>query len=147
MKAFVIIVSLLTLCQGCHTHSQCDRDLYQAYYASAADAITTLEVIDKADPDKLRYHGLLSLDASLSELRKLSKTADKDDLDRQAVLIRVILKYAESHKTELCQCDWSLRLLASLRGIVTQPDDVKRVSTLADYVSANSTNQEPVVER
>lgn len=142
MKAAVIIVSLLLLCQGCHTHSQCRRELYQVYYAASTDAIFTLKLAD--DPRKIRTHGIMSLEASLSELQRLSKTADKDDLDRQPVLVRVILKYAEAHQDELCQDSYSLRMLAALKGITTKPEDIKRVSTLADYVSANSTNQEPV---
>jgi hypothetical protein len=133
---------MLILCQGCHTRSQCRRDLYQSYYVATTDAIFTLKLAD--DPRKIRIHGIMSLEAGLSELQKLSKTADQDDLDRQAVLIRVILKYAEAHETELCQCSYSLRMLAALKGIVNQPDDINRVSKLADYVSSNSTKQEPV---
>ncbi len=154
MRLSVTFLTLLLLCQGCQRHSQCRRALYQSYYASAVDAVTTMKAADKVmdkpgykdTPDELRAHGIMSLESSLTELRKLNETADKQDLERMSVLARVIIKYSESHREELVRCDWSLRMLASLKGMLSDPDYIKRVTTLEDYVR-DARKDLPLLER
>ena len=89
---------------------------------------------DKVTPDDLRALGIMSLQSSLVELQKLKKTVDKEDLERMSVLARVIMKYSESHRGELARCDWSLRMLASFKSMLSDPDYIRRVTVLEDYV-------------
>jgi hypothetical protein len=154
MRLPVAIFMLLLLCQGCQTHSQCRRELYQSYYGSAVDAVTTMKAADKlmdkpgykGTPDALRAHGIMSLEESLTELHKLNKAADKQELERMSVLARVIMKYSESHREELARCDWSLRMLAAFKSMLRDPDYARRVEVLEDYVR-DARKDLPLLER
>jgi hypothetical protein len=142
VKAAAIIVSLL-VCQGCHTHSQCRRGLFESKFASAVDALSTLQYVDKGNPEQLRTHAVMGLAARLEELQTVMKTADKDDLER---LTRVILKHAEAHKTELSKSKGSLEMLDALKRLTTEPANIKRVSELEGYVAAERKHL-PLLER
>jgi hypothetical protein len=146
MKPGAILLSMLVLCQGCNTHSQCRRDLYQIRFAATVDAHLALLALDKGKIDFLRDHEIYLLGENLSELQKLMATADKDDRERFGPLGRTLLKHAESHKAELSRSRWALKMLKPLKALATDPANAKRVSELEEYVIAERKHL-PILER
>ena len=146
MKPTAVIVLLLALCQGCHTHSQCRRELFQIHYAAVVHSWGSLQYLDKGKIDGLRDQEIFELGESLSQLQKLVETAHKDDIDQKAPLCRSILKYAEAHKAELSRSQWTLEMLKALKALATDPANVKRVTELEEYVIAERKHL-PILER
>ena len=140
MKSFWFIILVITA-TGCKTHSKCEIDLYQSYYASAADAYLTLKLLDRNETRKAQTLAVSTLQVSLSELRKLAKNADSLDLDRHQALTSRLLKYSETNKAALAEIDFSLPMLTELKRMLTDESDIRRVTDIIEYVNRNSTNQ------
>ena len=143
MKAAVILVSLLMLCQGCQTHSQCRRDLSESKLDSALDALITLKYVDKGDPELLHKHAVMGLAAALEQLRAVIETADKK---RVETLSRMILKHAEAYKAELSESQGSLEMLDELSKLTTDPANIRRIAELREYVVVQRKHL-PILER
>ena len=137
----IFCLSILLLAEGCSTHSQCRRDLYQSSFKGAADATITINLLDRQESHKAHDYAVGALALRLEELHTLAKDADKDDLERQADLAHAILQHATEHREQLLQDEWSLQMVIELKSLVTNTVDIKRASELAQYLAASSTNQ------
>lgn len=140
------ILLLMGLGQGCHSYSQCRHELFQAHFAAAVDAHTTVRFIDKGLTEQMRSDAIARLAFSLSDLQQLMEMADKDDIGSMAPLGRAILKYSEAHKVELSKSKYALEMLKALKALATEPANIKRISDLEEYVIAER-KQLPLLER
>src|SRR5437773_9214594 len=109
---------IIMLFAGCHTHSQCRRDLYQRYYGSAVDAFLTLKSIDQGKIERAHEVAMGTLGLWLSQLHDLGSTIGTEDLERQAFLTHSILTYFIEHQAQLVHDKWSLKTVTRLQKLL-----------------------------
>ena len=151
--SIIILASALLWMVGCASQPAGDPDdqlmagwsckakLYQSSFEGATDAIVTLGLLDRGKLSKTHDFLTGSLALRLNELRRLSKNADKDDLERQAHLAHSVLKHIAEHREQFVQDTYSLQTVIVLKSIVTNTTDIQCATDLTNYLATTSTNQ------
>lgn len=140
MKFYLLIIFVLGM-TGCRTHSQCEANLYQSYFASTSDDYLMLRILDRGETNKAQVLAVSEMGWGLRNLRKIPNQPDADYIDAQKRLTAGILKYVEAHKAELSNNPFSTSMLTELKRLLTNDSDIRRTTEIIEYVSKNSTNQ------
>ena len=133
------ILFLVALLTGCSTAPK--ENYQQAYEASLADGVvmmTTLRTLDTGDVRKTRHVAITDLHVTLSFLPIYAAQAHPtaEQKQEELTLARGVLDYMLVHREEFDPRLPSVRMgMCGLQKILTQPDDVRRLTELSDYLA------------
>ena len=136
--AFVGVV--MVLLSGCSTAPK--ENVQQAYEASLTDGqvmMATLRTLESGDVRKAKQIVMTSLEVTLSSLGSLAGQAHPTPEQKQEEIAfaRDVLEYMLAHREEINPRLPSVR--AGVRGLqkmLTQAEDIPRVSELSEYLAA-----------
>lgn len=134
-----LILFLGLLLTGCSTAPK--ENYQQAYESSLVDGavmMTTLRTLDTGDIRKTRQIAMTSLHVTLSFLPTYAAQAHPTAEQRQEelALARGVLDYMLAHREEFDPRLPSVMMgVRGLKKILTQPEDVRRLTELSDYLS------------
>lgn len=135
----MLILLLAALLAGCNTAQK--ENYQQAYEESLAEGrvmMNTLRALDTGDITKSKHIAVTSLHVTLSFLpifaAKSHPTAEQKQ--EELALARDVLDYMLAHREEFDPRLLSVREgVRGLQKIFTQPEDVRRLKELSDYLT------------
>jgi len=136
---FSVVVLLLVLVSGCKTGP---KDNYkQAYAADITDGkvlMATLRTLDTGDIRRTRQIAITSVHVTMSSLPDLAAKANAtpEQKKEELALARDVLDYMIAHREDFNPRLPSVRMgVRGLQKILTQPEDVRRLTELSDYLA------------
>lgn len=134
-----ISILFLVVLAGCSTAPK--EDYQQAYEMDLVDGkvmLTTLRALDAGDVQKARRIGITDLHITLSALADYGVRAHPTAEQQQeaVTLARGVLDYMLAHREEIDPRLPSVRIgIRGLQQILTQPEDVRRLTELSHYLA------------
>jgi hypothetical protein len=133
------ILFLIVLLTGCSSGPKENyQQAYEQYLADGAVTMTTLRVLDTGDIQKTRRVAITSLHVTLDALADLAGQAHPtaEQKDETVKLAREVLDYMLVHREDHDPRLPSVRMgVRGLQKLLTQPDDVRRLTELSDYLA------------
>jgi hypothetical protein len=144
MRIAVICCSLsLLITEGCSTQSESRHALFQSTVTAASNEALTISLLDNNNIERTHEEATFFLSWRLDDLRSFTNGLTKDELNSRTFLARSILKHATKSQAELLQDRYSLQMIMTLKGLLTDPSDIQGASELETYLKTSSTNQVP----
>jgi hypothetical protein len=134
----LVIGAMLALLSGCTTAPQ--ENYQQAFESDLSEtscSLKTLHTLDSGDISKTRQEVMIPVIVDLASLPDDAARSHPTSEQRQRMvaLAREALDYMLAHRQEFHPRLLSMDMVA-LQKILTQPDDVRQLTELADYIAA-----------
>ena len=114
------------------------QQAYEQYLTDGSVTMTTLRALDTGDIQKTRRVAMTSLHVTLDALADFAAQAHPTPEQKQETvkLARAVLDYMLVHREDYDPRLPSVRVgVHSLQKILTEPDDVRRITELSDYLA------------
>ena len=134
----LIIGAMLALLSGCTTAPE--ENYQQAFKSDLSEtscSLKTLHTLDSGDISKTRQEAMIPVFVDLASLPDDAANSHPTSEQRQQMvaLAKEALDYMLAHRQEFHPRLLHMDMLA-LQKILTQPDDVRQLTELADYIAA-----------
>jgi hypothetical protein len=133
---FTVVMLFLTACSTQPKENY--QQAYEQYLADGSVTMMTLRALDTGDIQKTRRVAMTSLHVTLDALADFAAQAHPTTAQKQETvkLAREVLDYMLVHREDYDPRLPSVRVgVRSLQKILTEPDDVRRLTELSAYLA------------